>query len=127
MNARRLHAHGITLVEVLVALTLVAITLAASTRAIAVLQQNEAHLQQRVLVELAARNLTRELMLHGQQAAPDTLQPCDSQAGTDSLLCRWSQPADASPGQAFTTIEIWSNDGQRVLSVRQLALPPGER
>lgn len=119
--------RGMTLVEVLVALTLVAITLAASTRAVAVLQQNEVHLQQRVLVELAARNLTRELMLGAQHVmAPDTLQACDPVDGTNGLLCRWTDNASEDQLHPQTRVEVWSSDGQRVLALRQFDMPPRE-
>lgn len=115
------HAHGFTLVEVLVALAIVAVAMAASVRAVGMMAGNNALLRDKSLAMLAAENQMAELRL--EEAFPNVgrdSRPCPQ--GQLSLVCerRFSSSMNASFRQVTIRVHPAAEPGNTLAQLSGL-------
>lgn len=108
--------HGLTLIEVLVALAIVAITLVAGIQASANLTRNSQRLDDTLAGQWCAENLLTGLRLQRQfPAVGDSEQACE-QAGRSFPLLLEVRPT-ANPSFRRVNVRVFDADRQPVLNL----------
>jgi general secretion pathway protein I len=106
------HAHGFTLLEVLVALAILGIALGAAMRASLATTDQAQAMKLRLLAQWSAENQLAELTARKRWPAPGVQTGSEVQAG---IALEWAQTISATPNAAFRRVEIkvYANQDRR--------------
>ncbi|AOX99553.1 type II secretion system minor pseudopilin GspI [Jeongeupia sp. USM3] len=96
-------SHGLTLVEVLVALAVLAIAMAAALRAVSASTDTAGELATRTLAGWVAQNRLAEITARGEFPEPGRREGRASMAGREFV---WQEDDGVSPNRSFRRVEI---------------------